>query len=446
LPGAELVATKVWPASIAQEVCADTPLQITFNEHPLPGRAGRLAVYDAADNRLVDEIQVREIAPDHTNSYAGKTIRYQPIDIHGVVVSVELHSHALASAKNYYVEIDPGTFRSESGNAFGGFTNRNAWVFKTRETLPRGRTNLIVAADGSADFCTPQAAVDYFPDDNHLPAEIFIKKGEYRGCIYVPPDKGHVRIRGESREATILSGENNERLNSGRAGRALVSVDADDFTLENLTVRNTTPPGGSQAEALRVRSERCVLRDATFCSFQDTLLLSGRVYVTNCFVAGDVDFVWGQGSAFFDHCELRALRNGYYVQARNPADQPGYVFLDCLLTAAPEVQKCLLARIEADRFPDSAVAFINCQMEKHIPSVGWEVKGSGGGRLRFGEFNTTDEYGRPVNVTGRHPASHQLSRSEAEALSDPGRVLSYHDRWNPQFSEGVSAPQPSRAN
>src|SRR5208283_2782547 len=100
------------------------------------------------------------------------------------------------------------------------------------------------------------------------------------------------------------------------------------------TLHNTTPYRGSQAEALRVRGDRCVLRNDDFRSFQDTLLLSGSVYATNCYVEGDVDFIWGQGGVFFDHCEIKAVHNGYYVQARNPAERPGYVFSQCKLTAA----------------------------------------------------------------------------------------------------------------
>jgi pectin methylesterase-like acyl-CoA thioesterase len=186
-----------------------------------------------------------------------------------------------------------------------------------------------------------------------------------------------------------------------------------------------------QAEALRVRSDRCVLRNDDFHSFQDTLLLSGSVYATNCYVEGDVDFIWGQGSVFFDQCEIKAVHNGYYVQARNPAERPGYVFFRCKLTAAPGVSKCLLARIDADRFPWSQAAFINCQMGAQVPPAGWEARGTNVSHLRFGEFHSTDAQGKAVDVSRRHPASRQLTEAEAVELSDPAKVLSYHHPWNP---------------
>jgi pectin methylesterase-like acyl-CoA thioesterase len=431
LRGAELAVTKLSPASQSANVCADTPLRLTFNEPVVLGSKGKIAVYRAANNKLGDAFDLSDAG--FTNNFGGKTLRYDPIRIAGNVVSVELHSRALNPGESYYVNIEPGVFKSESGNEFGGFTNGSAWTFSTRPALPGGRTNLIVAADGTGDFCTPQGAVDYVPDDNQLPVEIFVRKGVYDGMIYIAPDKSRIHFIGEDRKGAIIAGRNNDRLNPGRLGRSLVSVDANDFVLENMTLRNTTPYGGSQAEALRVRSDRCVLRNDDFQSFQDTLLLSGRVYATNCYIEGDVDFIWGEGSVFFDQCEIKAVHNGYYVQARNPAERPGYVFCQCKLTAAPGVAKCLLARIDAGRFPCSQAAFINCQMGAQVPPAGWEVKGTNVSHLRFGEFHSTDAQGQPVDVSRRHPASRQLTEAEAVEWSDPAKVLSYHSPWNPRI-------------
>jgi len=426
---AEPVVTKLFPASRSADVCADTPLRLAFNEPVVLGSRGKIAVYRAANNKLADAFDLSDAG--FTNNFGGKTLRYDPIWIEGGVVSVALHSRALSPGESYYVNIEPGVFKSGSGDEFGGFTNDSAWKFSTRAALSGGRTNLIVAADGTGDFCTPQGAVDYVPDDNQLPVEIFVRKGVYDGMLYIAPDKSRIHFIGEDRKGTIIAGRNNDRFNSGRLGRSLMSVDANDFVLENMTLRNTTPYRGSQAEALRVSGDRCVLRNDDFHSFQDTLLLSGSVYATNCYVEGDVDFIWGQGSVFFDRCEIKAVHNGYYLQARNPAERPGYVFFQCKLTAAPGVASCLLARIDADRFPCSQAAFIHCQMGAQVPPVGWEARGTNVSHLRFGEFHSTDAQGKPVNVSRRHPASRQLTETEAVEWSDPAKVLSYHHPWNP---------------
>ena len=72
---------------------------------------------------------------------------------------------------------------------------------------------------------------------------------------------------------------------------------------------------------------------------QDTLLMSGQVYVANSIIEGNVDFIWGNGVVYFDHCEIKDVaRKGYNVQARNAAGSFGYVFVDsCNLTADPAI-------------------------------------------------------------------------------------------------------------
>ncbi|MBI3877841.1 MAG: hypothetical protein HY300_18080 [Verrucomicrobia bacterium] len=297
---------------------------------------------------------------------------------------------------------------------------------------PKAGTRLVVAADGSGDFRTVQAAVDAVPANHESVTTIFIRAGEYDGIIRVGPGKNRIRFLGEDRKRTILSGVNNEKLHAGTAQRALLTVAADDFTLENLTVRNRTPYKGSQAEALSLQGDRCILRDADFLSFQDTLQLSGRAYVTNCFVEGDVDFIWGYGTAFFEKCEIRAVHDGYYLQSRNPAGKPGYVFVNCKLTAAAEVKRNWLARIETERFPDSHVAFIRCAMGAHIPAAGWLVTGTNTGALRFEEFATTDLGGNKLDASQRHAASKQLTATEAAALADAAEFLTGRDGWNPK--------------
>jgi hypothetical protein len=431
----------LFPANQSTQVCADTPLRLFFNEPVALGSKGKIAVYRAADNKLIAALELSDAG--FTNNYGGKTLRYDPIRIAGNVVSVQLHARALSPGQSYYVNIEPGVFRSGSSNEFGGFTNHSAWQFSTRAALAGGRTNLVVAADGTGDFCTPQGAVDYVPDDNQLRINIFVRKGVHEGMLYIAPDKSHLHFIGEDRKRTIIAGSNNDRFNSGRIGRSLVSVDADDFVMENMTVHNTTPYRGSQAEALRVRGEHCVLRNDDFYSFQDTLLLGGSVYVTNCYVEGDVDFIWGQGGVFFDQCEVKAVHNGYYVQARNPEDNPGYIFFRCNLTAAPGVAKCLLARIDADRFPWSQVVCLYCRVGAQVPPAGWEVKGTNFSHLRFGEFHSIDAQGKPLDVSRRYPASRQLTETEAAELSDPAKVPSFHHPWNPgSVSSPVVEPKP----
>lgn len=300
----------------------------------------------------------------------------------------------------------------------------------TKPPLARNADRIVVAADGSGDFQSVQAAVDFAEPHREKPVVLFIRKGRYEERVRIGREKRHVHLVGEDRKGTVIAFTNNEKLNPGWIQRAVLGVEADDFVLENLTVQNTTPYKGSQAEAVYVNAERCVLRNADFISFQDTLNLSGRVYVADSTIEGDVDYVWGYGTAVFERCELRTMHDGYIVQARNSASRAGYVFLDCKLTAAPEVKKCWLARIETARFPASHVAFIRCAMGPHIPPAGWQLTGPASEALRFEEFASTDLEGKPLDASKREPSSKQLTVERSSAIS-AAALLAGSDGWTP---------------
>ncbi len=311
---------------------------------------------------------------------------------------------------------------------------RLAPVFALILAVGGSAKDLVVAADGSGDFKTIQAAVDASPSDSTTRTTITVRRGTYAELVVVSPEKKNLTLRGEDRRGTIIAATNNAKLNPRR--REMFSAEADDFVLENVTLHNTTPKGGTQAEAIRVRADRVILRDCDFKSFQDTLRLDGRVFVRDCYVEGDVDYVWGGGTVYFDHCTFHSLYNGYLVQSRNDAAHYGYVFVDCTLTGAPGIERYVLARIEPVRFPHSHVAFIDCKIGSFLSPVGWTLDKAPGAatvgpaeHVRFWEYHTSDLAGHSLDVSSRLPASRQLDEREAAAMRDVGHVLG---GWKPR--------------
>lgn len=422
------------PQNAATRVCTDTPLQITFNKNIQLGASGKITVIRSRDRKVVETLDISNTTPE--NDFGIKRLNYEPFRIKGNTLTVQLHSSALVSStpETYSIAMTPGMIRASSGESFTGLSD-GTWTFTTREPLAAGKTKIVVAHKSEGDFCTLQGAVDSIPEDNFTPVEIQIRNGTYDSITYLGPGRNHVRIIGEDRKQTVLAGRNNENLNIGRMGRAFLSVDSDHITLENLSVHNTTPHKGSQAEALRLEGQQCTIRNCDFISYQDTLLLNGRIYVHDCYIEGDVDFIWGHGTTFFENCELKAVHDGYYVTSRNPKDRFGFVFLNCKLTASAGVKKNWLARIDATRFPHSAVAFINCEMGAHIPEAAWLIAGETTQHLQFLEYRSRLSNGEPIDTTQRHPASRQLSEEEAGRLSNPNHVLSNNPPWMPRASE-----------
>lgn len=424
--------TARFPQPDAVGTCADTSLRMTFDSPPTLGTAGKIAVFDAADpSEPVVEIDLE--APAWQGFLSDKAILLGlPVFIEGSDVVVYLAGPVLAPDHSYYVTIDSGVFLDADGQSLGQISDPMAWRFTTRAPAPASAQDLAVALDGSGDFCSVQGAIDFVPLGNTERVTITVRPGVYREIVEIL-DKDMVTLRGEDRDTTIISYANNDDLNSGTHGRPMVNAEkSDDLVIESITLYNTTPEGGSQAEALRVEpGERVILRDATFLSLQDTLLLSGHVYVTGCYVEGNVDFIWGKGTVYFEDCEIKTVgRRGYNVQARNLPGQYGYVFVRSRLTADAGITGHFLGRVDAMEYPGSQVAYVDCEMGEHISPVGWTISPSGvepTEDLRFWEYGSVDPSGDPVDVSRRAASSRQLTDEEAEPLRDPVTVL----LWDP---------------
>jgi hypothetical protein len=409
----------------ATNVPPDTLIEI-HADHALHIGSGTLTVSNL-DGKIVDFLDLGITI--RTNTVGGKSLRYIPVISETNTLLIQLHSGVLSPGSTYTVSLDPQAILFDDGkSALPARTN--SWSFTVRPNLPKGKRTYTVGPGPDCDFATVQGAVDAFPNAADTHPVIVVKKGVSHGLIVIPSGKNHLTIRGEERQESVLEGFNNNTLNPSSSLRAVCDVEADDFRMENLTLRNSTPYKGSQAEALRIQADRALLLGCDFSSFQDTLQLSGSVYVKDCLVSGDVDFIWGEGTAFFQDCELRALHDGYYLQSRSD-DGGGFVFLNCRLTAAPGVSNNVLARIECDRFPYSAAAYLNCAMGPHVPKVGWNIQGGSTNSLRYGESGTTDLAGKPLDLVGRNPIARIFTPEEVVELSDPKKVFSKASFWDP---------------
>ncbi|RNM15327.1 pectinesterase A, partial [Dickeya undicola] len=63
----------------------------------------------------------------------------------------------------------------------------------------------------------------------------------------------------------------------------------------------------TQAVALYVTKsgDRAYFKDVSLVGYQDTLYVSGgRSFFSDCRISGTVDFIFGDGTALFDNCDL----------------------------------------------------------------------------------------------------------------------------------------------
>jgi pectinesterase len=274
-----------------------------------------------------------------------------------------------------------------------------------------------VSPDGSGDFITVQAAVDAskaFPDQRVI---IHIKNGTYREKVKIPACNTRLSLIGESVEHTIITWDDYfSKINRGRNSTFYtytLMVEADDFTMENITVENSAGPVG-QGVALHVEGDRCVFRNCRFLGNQDTLYTAGqnsRQYFNNCFIEGTTDFIFGAATVLFENCTICSKADSYITAASTPEGKAfGYVFLHCRLTAKEGVKKVYLGRPWRDY---ARTAFLYCEMGAHISLEGWS---NWGGTARdktafYAEYGNT---GPGASTSGRVPWSHQLTKSQVK--------------------------------
>ncbi len=261
-------------------VCVDTPLSITFDQAVSAGKSGRLRVLNS-QNDVVDVIDMA--ANPQSRMVGGTAFSYMPVQTSGNTAWVYLHQ-PLPYGDRYTVTMDAGVLVDSAGAPVAGVAG-SSWSFRTRDGFAGTSSGpAVVAADGSGDFCTVQAAIDRVPAGNKDPVTITVKPGVYNEIVYVPSNKPFVTVRGADRDASVIQYANNNNMNPSTLGRTVFGVDAPDFTLENITIRNTTPKGGSQAEAFRANNQRVLLNRVSLYSYQDTLLAQGVVLVTDSYI------------------------------------------------------------------------------------------------------------------------------------------------------------------
>ncbi len=448
------------PANQAKDVCPDTHLTLTFDTPFELGGSGQIRIYDAADDRLVDTIDT-SIPADAQNYIIGGANNFHlyPVLPSGHDAIIYPHEHKLEYGKTYYVQMDPGVLKTAAG-AFPGFNGKTAWAFTTKTAPPpKDAARLVVAGDGSGDFATVQGAIDYAPDHPAQRVTIFIRKGLYPEIVYFDK-KADLTFLGEDRAGTVIGYPNNNNFNNQQNTNEKPTTNAyhrgmffanhsTGIYLVNLTLKNSTPKGGSQAEAIIMAGGQNALSHVTLSSLQDTLQINDSAYVADCYIEGDVDFMWGRGPVYFENCEVKALNNGYFTQIRNPQANHGYVYDHCTFSTAANVKSIYLSRIAPSTYPYSEVVLLDCKLGPGINPAGWLLNSAPRGgtdadpstqapNLRFWEFNSTNiGDGQPADAGKRAPFSKQLTMAnDAETIKnyrDPAYVLG----WSPETLAAV---------
>jgi pectin methylesterase-like acyl-CoA thioesterase len=442
------------------------------------------AIYDGSVGRLTTHLtssKLNIIGGLRSGIDEVRVVNYVPVIVNGNTATIYPHNNKLAYGTQYYVMIEDGVLEGAiDGEQFTGVA-ANEWTFATKATAP---TTYNVAEDNSAEFATVQGAIDAVPAGNRSPVTINIAPGVYQELLFIR-NKHNVTLRGTDSVETVIQYENCDGFNPGTGasqrvtspgeggtlppgplsagGRAVFLMSAADLlTLDSITLKNTHAQGSTtlldgtllreglafvnyrsaitQAETIYFNTgfssstpaARLVAKHSNFVSYQDTIQVKGWSWFYDCFITGDVDFIWGNANAaLFERCEIKSRfrRNpAYIVQSRaylgfggtsTPPDYnrsyPGFVFLNSALTKEDGVFTSYLARSPGAPavhgnaptyyyYNYDIVAFINSTMDSHIPALGWFTPGPNvvgnavTGWREYGSFTPDD---MPMDVSNR---------------------------------------------
>ncbi|MGC5166200.1 pectinesterase family protein [Luteimicrobium sp. DT211] len=220
---------------------------------------------------------------------------------------------------------------------------------------------LVVAADGSGDARTVQEAVDLAPSGSAHRFIIRIEAGVYRGQVHVGPDRPNLAFvggTGDPADVVIVDDRANGTPHPdggtwGTAGSATLTVAGDGFAARDVTFANDFDDAAHpelaasrQAVAVRTLADRVLFERVRFLGHQDTLFLDtsavevpARVYLRDCWIEGDVDFVFGRATAVVERSTIRALArdatpSGYLLAPSTTAGRPhGFLVTDSRLVS-----------------------------------------------------------------------------------------------------------------
>lgn len=306
---------------------------------------------------------------------------------------------------------------------------------------------IIVAKDGTGDCISVQDAVDRAVEGD----VIYVRSGVYEGRVII--NKDMLTLRGEDAGNCIItaSGCAKDRDENGKEKGTFLSwtllVTGNDVLVRDITVRNDAGDGSiaGQAVAVYAAGDRDIWKNVRMIAHQDTLfcgptmpkvqkdalpwsvpagvesvgdcpVVHSRQYFENCFIQGDVDFIFGPYRCFFEECTLYMNgRGGYYTAANTPEESDyGMVFHKCLLTGEGQG---FLGR-PWRRF--ARTAFIDCEMDENVDPRGfcdWDEARVVTERLC--EYGTR---GARADLSSRHPSEGKLTAGEA-AYYDKEKVL-----------------------
>lgn len=301
-------------------------------------------------------------------------------------------------------------------------------LFTTSSISAQSSDTIYVSRDGTGNFRNIKDAIDFIEETGKTPRVLFIKKGTYKEKMIIPHSVQNMEVVGEDAEQTVITYDDHARINEmGTFLTYTLKVEGSNLTFRELTIENNAAQLG-QAVALHTEGDKLMFINCRMLGNQDTVFTGtngARLYFFDCYIEGTTDFIFGPATAIFEGCEIHSKKNSYITAASTPEDiKFGYVFRNCILTAAPGINKVYLGRPWRNY---AATVFMNCVLGNHIRGEGWHnwSKPEREGTSRYAEYCNM---GVGAETVKRVKWSKQLNNDEASQYTTEA-VFGSNDRW-----------------
>ena len=451
------VITATIPANNATGVSATGKITISFNEKIQPGQSNGLA-----------------------------TLNGQPIDPTWSNRSVSFNYASLEYNTQYTFQMPAGYVQDKSGNQLANEVNIT-FTTMNRPNVTKGSYDAVVSTTEELSAAINAANSRENKSERY---RIFVKKGTYKmptgemkhykhtngksgadEVVYWEGDlpdpityikAANISLIGEDREATIITQDisnDADMLFTGQFGQAhkyetiayspVLQLEgaATGMYFQDITIKSGINDALGRNLAIQDKASKTIYKNTLLYGYQDTWTSNnntGLYYFEDGQVRGRTDYLCGKGDAYFKNLELLQIASGYAAVPSTPANI-GWVFKDCTFSAEGSGVDgtFTLGRPWGQGTP--VAVFIDTKMNVVPKAEGWNEM-SGGWPKRFAEFNSVNNKGAAIDLSGRktifadtHQNNPVLTAEEAAEYSDMTKMFG---DWQPTLAT-EQAPVPT---
>lgn len=275
---------------------------------------------------------------------------------------------------------------------------------------------------------------------------IFLPNGKYDfgETVMTPISANNLSIIGQSADGVIIRNAPDVKV-EGLGSADLFQNFSTGLYMQDLTLQNDLDyykAGTGRAPVLQDLGTQTIMKNVNMRSYQDTYYSkSGDYYFEGGLIQGTVDYICGNGNAYFNGVTLLnksrsatgSTGDCTITAANTSSNLKGYVFNGC--TIETESKTFNFGR----SWGTAKTAFLNTTINSgKLAATRWTVAGMNSAPVSYKEYNTVDKSGNGMNTpasniiefthsTGNNTMETVLSAAEAQEYA----LDKFFTDWNP---------------